>query len=340
MVKLSFIVPIYNVKDYLRKCVNSLLAQDYDDYEIILVDDGSTDGSGELADEIARSKIKNQKSPIIKVLHQENKGLSTARNAGIELACGDYICFVDSDDYWEENVLGGLMTQIERDNLDVLRFRWQNVHEDGAAFWPYKDSVDYNDYSANPVDGLTFLNTRMDFRCYAVQFIIRKSILFPAESSLLSPCLFTEGILFEDTDWTPRMLSRAHNVASADTMVYNYLWREGSITLSQSIEKKKQELRNKIALISRLKDYQFAGRTSISHGSWYDGMIAMLMISIIGIVSGELWNERETYLDEIASLGITRLSTYKMGNKAQRKIRLMNLNMRFAIWMLHLKNKK
>ena len=104
--KLSIIVPIYNVAPYLRKCVDSLLAQDISDYEIILVDDGSTDDSGVIADEILNT---HSQSPIancqIKVVHQLNGGLSAARNTGIAAAQGEYVCFVDSDDYWEENVL-------------------------------------------------------------------------------------------------------------------------------------------------------------------------------------------------------------------------------------------
>ena len=136
MTKLSFIVPVYNVALYLRKCVDSLLAQDYDDYEIILVDDGSTDESGVICDEYAASSLSAAgTSPFseadhsiipIRVIHQVNAGLSAARNTGIKAAKGEYICFVDSDDYWEPNVLGGLMAQVERDNLDVLRFDYQN----------------------------------------------------------------------------------------------------------------------------------------------------------------------------------------------------------------------
>ena len=121
MPRLSFIVPVYNVSPYLRKCVDSLLMQDCEDNEIILVDDGSTDDSGTICDELAAA-YEN-----IRVIHQQNGGLSAARNAGLKAAEGEYICFVDSDDYWEENVLGGLMEQVEREKLDVLRFDYQNV---------------------------------------------------------------------------------------------------------------------------------------------------------------------------------------------------------------------
>lgn len=126
MIKLSIIVPVYNVAPYLRKCVDSLLAQDYDNYEIILVDDGSTDDSWQIIQEYV-SRFRGLEDERIRGIHHENGGLSAARNTGIEAARGTYICFVDSDDYWEPSVLGKLMTQVDRNNLDVLRFGYQNV---------------------------------------------------------------------------------------------------------------------------------------------------------------------------------------------------------------------
>ena len=213
--KLSIIIPIYNVEQYLRKCIDSVLNQDYSDYEIILVDDGSTDGSGAICDEYASPSFVNSltRSVVIKVIHQKNGGLSTARNAGIKAARGTYLCFVDSDDYWEPNVLGGLMEQIERDKLDVLRFDYQNVRiknegvreleHDGEyeVFQPNKDPKRDVDYSNVVTDGETFLNERLGPACYAWQFVIKREIL--------KECLFKEGIYFEDTEWTPRMLLRA-----------------------------------------------------------------------------------------------------------------------------------
>lgn len=122
---LSIIVPIYKVEPYLRKCVDSLLVQDLspEEYEIILVDDGSPDDCGKIADEYA-ARFSN-----VRGIHQENGGLSVARNTGIMTAQGKYIQFVDSDDYLEPDVLGSLVGRAERDDLDVLRFNYRNVNE-------------------------------------------------------------------------------------------------------------------------------------------------------------------------------------------------------------------
>ena len=125
MVKLSFIVPVYNVEKYLRKCVISLVHQDFENYEVILVDDGSTDGSSKICDELCET-ISDERLAI-RVIHQPNAGVGAARNAGLKVAKGEYVCFVDSDDYWEPNVLGTLMAQVEREKLDVLRFDYRNV---------------------------------------------------------------------------------------------------------------------------------------------------------------------------------------------------------------------
>lgn len=334
--KLSIIVPIYNVASYFRKCVDSLLAQDITDYEIILVDDGSTDDSGAIADEIVREVMgdeSNCQSPIannppLRVIHQENAGLSAARNAGIAKAQGEYIWFVDSDDYVEPNVLGELMEQIERDNLDVLRFRYQNVKESGEAFAPYKDMTNYNDYSATPTDGLTFLNERMGNQCYAVQFIIRREIVLKE--------LFTHGIYFEDTDWTPRMLLRTKRVASSELMVYNYLWREGSITLSQEdIHKQRKQLHDKIDMLRKLNDWG----NQVADRRWFDGMISGLMVNIVGIIASTFYTERRKCLQQIKAMHLLPLSTYHIAPRAQRKVRLINLSIDLAIWILYLKDK-
>lgn len=108
----SIIVPIYNVEKYLRCCVDSVLAENFADYEMILVDDGSPDGCGKICDEYAG------KYPHIKVIHQENGGLSDARNAGIRAAKGDYLIFLDSDDYWADtncskNARGGILFDLQ-----------------------------------------------------------------------------------------------------------------------------------------------------------------------------------------------------------------------------------
>lgn len=323
--KLSIIVPVYNVADYLAKCLDSLLAQDLpqNEYEIIVVNDGSTDNSGEIAQKYA------DKYANITLITQANQGLSVARNTGIARAKGKYIQFVDSDDYLEENVLNKLIEQIERDKLDVLRFRYQNIKENGVVFIPYEGvKSDYNDYSDIPTDGLSFLNERLWVQCYACQFLLRKELALQE--------LFTPGIYFEDTDWTPRMLLLAKRVASTELVVYNYLWREGSITLSQKdIAKQRKQLQDKMALLEKLNLWG----QQVADRRWFDGMISGLVVNIVGILASHFYEERKEYIKQIKALGILPITTYHIAPRAQRKVRLINLSIDLVIIFLHIKEK-
>ena len=335
---LSFIVPVYNVAPYLRKCVDSLLAQDYSDYEIILIEDGSTDNSAALCDEIASLSPLHPftRSPLIRVIHQVNSGLSAARNTGIAAAKGKYICFVDSDDYWQHNVLAGLIAQIERDNLDVLRFKYQHVNEDGEVFNPYKrDHRLENDYSSVPTDGVSFLNSRMNTQCYAVMFILHRDLIVKSLTPSLFNSLntvFTPGIYFEDTDWTPRMLAKANRVASTPTIVYNYLVREGSISRAVDRTKQQKVLDDKIRLIATLQQQAIDLRKSGRYNRWYRDMISDTVVSIIGMLSVEFYEDKETYLTKLKKMEI-----YPLASKSL-KASLINLSPKLAVELLHYKN--
>ncbi|WP_227166600.1 glycosyltransferase, partial [Enterococcus faecium] len=113
MCEISIIVPVYKVEKYLRKCVDSILAQTFTDFEVILVDDGSPDNSGKICDEYA------EKDNRVRVIHKENGGLSSARNAGIDVARGKYLGFVDSDDYIDEDMYEILYENLKIHDADI-----------------------------------------------------------------------------------------------------------------------------------------------------------------------------------------------------------------------------
>ena len=291
--KLSIIVPIYNVEQYLRKCVDSLLNQHIDDYEIILIDDGSPDTCPQICDEYAAAHGN------IRVIHRENGGLSAARNSGLEVALGEYIMFMDSDDYIEPNVLSGLLSQIDRDNLEVLRYNYQNVNEQYEVFLPYRNAKRDVDYSETVVDGETFLNERLGQMCYAVMFIIKRE--------LLKDCMFKEGIYFEDAEWTPRMLVSAKRVASTPKVVYNYLWRSGSITLPTDPIKREKVLRDKIALIRGFKEQS----NMVKEPKWFTWMTSFTAMGILTSIARFSKSERNKYISELKQMHIFPLSVEK-----------------------------
>lgn len=320
---LSIVVPVYNVAKYLPKCLDSLLNQDIglDDYEIIVVNDGSTDASGEIAQDYA-GRFSN-----IVLLNQENKGLSAARNSGIGSAKGKYIQFVDSDDYLEPNVLKSLVEKMEKDNLDILRFNYQNVNEKYEVFNPNKINKPFVDYRDEICDGLTFLNERLGYACYAVQFIIKAELLMPHENR------FREGMLFEDTEWTPRILTLAHRMTSVETIVYNYLQREGSITQSVDKTKKQKSIKDRLMLLDLLQSQM----QNLQDRRWHNGMVAQTVVSLIGNISRDFYDDRKLYINDLKSKKVFPLSTYQASRTARKRIRMANISPALLCFLLHVR---
>ena len=321
--KLSIIVPVYNVEAFLNKCVDSLLAQDLskEDYEIVLVDDGSTDSSGALCDTLAAEHGN------IRVIHQRNRGLSGARNAGLPGASGTYVLFVDSDDFLCPNVLGTLVGLMESKELDILRFNYQNVNMEGAVFEPNKYVKPFVDYSDVVCDGETFLNERLGYACYAWQFLVKASILQQEGNG------FKEGIYFEDVEWTPRILLQARRVASTDTLVYNYLFRTGSIARNKDAEKKRKAIRDKMTILEGFA----ALRPLVKDDRWFRGMSSQIALSIFDIVGRFFYPERKEYIRALKRQVAFPLSTYHATKSSRRKILLANVSPYLVCRLYHRK---
>lgn len=322
---LSIIVPVYNVAPYLSKCVDSLLAQDLpaSDYEIILVDDGSPDECPQICDSYANSYDN------ICVVHQENGGLSAARNTGIATARGIYVCFIDSDDYIEPNVVSSLIKRMDDEHLDALRYNFQNVrlvNGEYEVFEPFKAAKRDMDYSESITDGETFLNTRLGPSCYATHFILRRDIL--------NDCLFTEGIFFEDTDWTPRMLLKCKRVSSTSRIVYNYLWRNGSITLPTDPRKREKVLHDKMSLVKGFKEQQ----QLVNDPIWFIWMTSFTTMTILDMLSVMPSSKRKPYLKELKMLHIFPLMT-KKEKMLLHKVKIMLANISPALYctLMHLR---
>ena len=320
---LSIIVPVYNVKAYLQKCVDTLLDQDLElsDYEIILVDDGSTDGSGILCDGLAATHGN------VRVIHRENGGLSAARNTGILAASGEYLQFVDSDDYLNPAVLKGLLGQAKTQELDILRFNYQNINGQGEVFEPNKVSKPFVDYSGEVCDGETFLTERLGYACYACQFLIRTDILKNGNG------LFREGIYFEDVEWTPRILLQADRVASTGTIVYNYLFRTGSIARNSDAEKKRKAIRDKMTILEGFA----ALERQVSDDRWFLGMSSQIALSVFDTVGRYFYPERKEYVKALKKQVSFPLSTYHATKSAKWKIRLANLSPYLVCLLYHRK---
>ncbi len=232
----SIVMPVYNVENYLSQSVNSILSQTCKDYELILVDDGSTDSSPLICDEFA----KNNKHIV--VIHKSNEGASKARNCGIEVATGKYIIFIDSDDYWDnQNALEELNKIVALQAPDVITWRYKKFFESNSTT---SKSVGYNCPSLErytPEELLKSNNFSVSAWCKAIKNeILKKHNLF-----------FKAGALSEDVLWSAQLICATTNIIPSNLDFYVYRQREGSI--SHSISKKSiDDIKDHITAIKSL----------------------------------------------------------------------------------------
>lgn len=317
---LSVIVPVYNVDRYLERCLKSILNQDIckDSYEIILVDDGSTDKGGIICDAYASSESN------VSVIHQANQGLSVARNVGMNHAHGKYVLFVDSDDFLQQNVFRALVATMEDSALDVLRFRHTRVCEGNQpATEEFRQEI--LPLSQGIYRGHDFLIHRLGNECYACQFMVRKDFLTG------NNLYFKPGIIFEDTEWTPRVLEKADRVSEIELLVYYYLVRKGSITQGRS----EKVVNGQMTLIGFLQDQAIL----LEDKRWQEGMIAHTVVSIITTLGTCMYSQRTEYLIELKKKKVYPLSFFNASRNARRKIRIINLSPGLACRIIHLLNK-
>ena len=212
---LSIIIPVYNVKDYLRECVDSVLGQLYVQTEIILVDDGSTDGSSEICDEYARLDKR------IKVIHKTNGGLSSSRNVGLDTISGQFVTFVDSDDVIIGNdVYSKLMRKFEESpDLDIVQFdvihKYTSTeqHTRTYPFKTYRSKVDI-------LDGYLSQNIHVSCCDKIFKAEVFKNIRFP------------EKQISEDIAIIPQIINNINSLETCDIGFYGYRYRDGSISNS------------------------------------------------------------------------------------------------------------
>ena len=210
---ISVIVPVYKVEEYLPRCLDSIVGQTYRNLEIILVDDGSPDGCGAICDQYA------EKDRRIRVIHQENAGVAAARNAALDSMTGEYIMFVDSDDWISEDAVQVLYDRMMQDGSDMAIGKHANVYEDGKV-----DDKSYDWIKDEVVSGQMVLERMGDsFRFAAVPWgrLYRKKVY----TGLRYPLLVSG----EDSWLYPHLLDRSVSVSSVSQLVYFYYQRDNSI---------------------------------------------------------------------------------------------------------------
>lgn len=222
--KFSVILPIYNVEKYLGKCVESILAQTFTDYELILVDDGAKDNSPAICDEYAK------KDARIKVIHQVNGGQSNARNNGLDVANGEYVIYIDSDDFiMNANFLKNVSEKTCQD-VDMIFYKYCNYYEESSVFKPCQFS--YIPAMTESATSEIIKKLVMADAFYGQAWIraIRRKML--TENGVK----FMEGISCEDTDWNYNIWKLNPKVVFIDEPYIAYRQREGSVSRSTKLK--------------------------------------------------------------------------------------------------------
>lgn len=214
----SVIVPIYNVEQYLNKCVKSIINQTYHQLEIILVDDGSPDRCGEICEKFSREDTR------IQVLHKENGGLSDARNAGLEIATGKYVLFLDSDDYIKEDLIEKCVDAAEKNQSDMVVFDFLRIEEcveELISLDIEKSGV----YTLKEEPRLLFGSPSAGNKLFRRDLFVKTGIRFPM------------GKYYEDLGTIPKLLLLANRITYLKEAFYYYIIRQGSIMTAAKFEK-------------------------------------------------------------------------------------------------------
>ncbi len=319
----TIIIPVYNVIEYLTQCVQSVLSQEFVDYEIILVDDGSTDGSGDRCEEFAECDNR------IQVIHQKNLGLSVARNTGLYAANGKYIMFLDSDDYWKDkNVLKKIAERLFETNTEVLSFNFEKT--DGTA-----------------VHEVKFRNTG----CMPLEIKSEDSFRYMMEHNLWIACawnkvicreLFEEGrlrfrekITSEDIDWCMRLALSAESFDYIDDVIVCYRQRITSISKRVTYQKSKMLLDNIKFCIEMLAGVKSSERETLLKA--YIAYQYGTLLANISVISDK--NQQKQLLDKAKEY--SRFLSYSRNPKVRfLKIASRLMGMKGTVALLQLRERR
>lgn len=226
--KLSIIIPVYNTSNYIEKCLNSILNQSMKDIEIIIINDGSTDNSKE---KISQWIQEHQKQIEVKYFEKENGGLSSARNYGVREATGEYITFVDSDDYLNENIYQNLEKHMNQ-KMDLIKFKMSTVDEQGEIIENLDGPIFDKCTGQQAFEKLYTTDTFLEVSCiylYRREFFVQNKFQFELNA------------YHEDFGLIPWVIINAQSVVSTEHFGYYYLKRKNSITDMTNQEKEKKK---------------------------------------------------------------------------------------------------
>lgn len=283
MIKYSFIVPVYNTEKYLKKCLDSLINQTYKDFEIIVVNDGSTDKSSSII-----SKYQKKYKNII-VIDKENEGLSMARNRGVQKSSGKYIIFVDSDDYVSNKLLEEVDKKI--DDNDILRFQIATEDEEYTKINEYHEE---EFESMCGYDAFKYLSS-YHFVEPAWCYVIRKNYYIENKFS------FKRGVYHEDFGLIPYVIYKARKVKSVDFIGYYYIQRNGSIMNNNDYKK---TVKKAFDMLEQYKTMRLFAKNINRKNNLDDYFLSYISNSVIVKARELKKDERKVYINELKKLNV------------------------------------
>ena len=315
---LSIIVPVYNVEYYLEKCISSLFCQDINpnSYEVITVNDGSTDNSLNKLEELKKTY------PSIKIITQQNQGLSGARNTGLNHASGEYVLFVDSDDYILENTLKSLVSIVQKYNLDILEFAAKGISEDGKTVYISKNSSQGKVLSGETyISEITYMSSACN-KLYKMSFLNENQFRF------------MEGVYIEDIEFNTRVVYKASRVMAIDAIIACFLQRKGSITRTSNFLKTKKMIYDIYKVLSSIDDFNESEVTkdSVAFIPLKERTCGLITTMLLRVLAGI--NDYNIKKDILRKLKLQNLYPipYKTGDKNKNKFRLFaNQKLLFSI---------
>lgn len=219
MPKTSIVVPVYNVAGYVEGCVQSILAQSEQNFELLLIDDGSTDESGAICDALAES------DPRIRVIHQENRGLGGARNTGIDAACGEYLLLIDSDDTILPETLERALLAAEREHAEIAVFGFFTADEQGNRLGDFPCGLPTHGFVPSEQRDCLLTSPCAWNKLYKRDLFVRTGIRYPSR------------VWYEDIRTTLKLFTQAERITGVDYLGYSYLQRAGSIMNSGNLQR-------------------------------------------------------------------------------------------------------
>lgn len=272
--KFSIIIPVYNVEKYIDRCLKSILEQSYKNYEVIIVNDGTKDNSVEIIEKYIK------KYDNFTLYNKKNGGLSDARNYGLKYIKGDYLLFIDSDDYINKNLLNELNNLLEEKEYDLVKFKIKLVDDNGTFIRNEKGLECSREISLNDIFKEEFCEPAWTY-CYNVNFWKKNNFKFIKDK------------IHEDFGLTPEIIMKATSFYYLNYYGYNYVQRENSIMTSKSKEKDIKKAYDMLEQFDRLIDIEYENQNYIET---YKSFLANAVIDKSKTLSG---SARKEYIEEL-----------------------------------------